>query len=317
MPQSPQVHDRFFKQIFSRPEIVRDFIRNYLPAEIVSHLALDTLEVVNSSYVHADLSEYFSDVAVRTQVTSGDPAELYFLFEHKSGPERYARVQVLQYMASSWYYHVRSGPGPLPLIIPVVIYHGPWAWNFSLSFEDLFQVPSAEFSVYIPKFDHVLHDISHLDEKDIKGTIALRATQLLLKYIQVPELRERLPEILALLGKLSTKERVTEYLQVVLEYVFQATEHVDVQDVHNALKKIPQGENIMPTIAEKLREEGMQQGELQGRRIALLRQMNRKFSLSAAEENMILSAQDLAILDQALETVLFAQDKSEVMDLLR
>jgi hypothetical protein len=220
-------------------------------------------------------------------------------------------------MASSWYYHVRSGPGPLPLIIPVVIYHGPWAWNFSLSFEDLFQVPSAEFSVYIPKFDHVLHDISHLDEKDIKGTIALRATQLLLKYIQVPELRERLPEILALLGKLSTKERVTEYLQVVLEYVFQATEHVDVQDVHNALKKIPQGENIMPTIAEKLREEGMQQGELQGRRIALLRQMNRKFSLSAAEENMILSAQDLAILDQALETVLFAQDKSEVMDLLR
>jgi hypothetical protein len=73
----------------------------------------------------------------------------------------------------------------------------------------------------------------------------------------------------------------------------------------------------MPTIAEKLREEGMQQGELQGRRIALLRQMNRKFSLSAAEENMILSAQDLAILDQALETVLFAQDKSEVMDLLR
>ena len=99
-----------------------------------------------------------------------------------------------------------------------------------------------------------------MDENDIKGTIALRATQLLLKYIQVPELRERLPEILVLLGKLSAQERVTEYLQVVLEYVFQATEHVDVQDVQEALKKIPQGENIMPTIAEKLREEGMQQG---------------------------------------------------------
>jgi len=77
----------------------------------------------------------------------------------------------------------------------------------------------------------------------------------------------------------------------------------------------------MPTIAEKLREEGMQQGmqqgELQGRRISLLRQMHRKFSLSIDEEALITSVQDPVVLDQALEAVLFAKDKSEVMDLLR
>lgn len=323
---SPRIHDRFFKQIFSRPENVRDFITSYLPAGIVAHLDLEGLEVVSGSFVEADLSEYFSDVVVRTSVKQGNPADLYFLFEHKSGPERYARVQVLQYMASRWYAQVRDGQfGPLPVIIPVVIYHGMKTWNFSLGFGDLFEPPSRDFLPYIPRFEHILHDISHLDASEMKGTIVLQAVQLLLKYIQRPELRDQLPRIVDLLGNLSEKERLTEYLQVVLEYVFQASEHVDASDVREAFEKIPQGEKLMPTIAEKLRQEGMQegmqqgmqQGELRGKRIALLRLMNRKFSLSSGEESLITSVQDQAILDRALESVLFAQDKFEVLGLLR
>ena len=323
---TPRVHDRFFKQIFTRPENVRDFITTYLPAGIVTHLDMDSLEVVSGSFVEEDLTEYFSDVVVKTWVMQGNPADLYFLFEHKSGPERYARVQVLQYMTNRWYAQVRKGlPGPLPLIIPVVIYHGTRTWKFSLDFKELFEPPSVDFGPYIPRFEHILHDISHLDESEIKGTIVLQVVQLLLKYIQTQELRNRLPQIMELLGRLGEKERLTEYLQVMLEYVFQASEHVDVHDVREALQKVPQGEKLMPTIAEKLRQEGvqqgmqqgMQQGEIQGKRIILLRQMQRKFSLTSGEESLVTSVQDQATLDQALEAVLFAQDKFEVLRLLQ
>lgn len=223
----------------------------------------------------------------------------------------------------------------------MVIYHGSSPWNFSPSFEDLFDCPSPGFSLYVPKFEHILHDISHLEEGELKGTIILQAVQLLLKYIKYPELRDRLPEIVGLLGKLQERDKITEYLQVILEYVFQAAEHVDVQDVRQALDHIPQGESVMPTIAEKLRQEGMQQGiqqgmqegmqqgrqqgrqegmhqgELQGKRTALIKLMNRKFSLSPGEELLIQSVQDQAVLDQALESVLFAQDKAEVLGLIR
>lgn len=325
---SPYIHDRFFKQIFTRPETVRDFIETYLPAAIVSHLDLDSLEIVTGSYVDAHLSEYFSDVLVKTRVTQGLPAELYFLFEHKSGPERYARVQILQYMAGTWYARIRDGAtasAPLPLVIPVLIYHGLRSWNFSLAFEDLFEAPSSDFFYYLPKFEHILHDISHLDASEIKGTIILQAVQLLFKYIQVPELRDRFPEIVGLLGTLGEKDRVTEYMQVILEYVFQASEHVDVHDVQKALQSIPQGESVMPTIAEKLRQEGMQkgmqqgmqQGELMGKSTALIKLMNRKFSLSAEEESLIKSVQDQLLLDRALEEVLFAKEKIEVLRLFR
>ncbi len=96
----------------------------------------------------------------------------------------------------------------------------------------------------------------------------------------------------------------------------------------------------MPTIAEKLRAEGqeqglqmgreeglekgmqqgmqkgMQQGELQGKQRAVIRQMQRKFTLSPAEEALIAGVQDQTKLDNALETILFAQDKSEVLQVL-
>lgn len=52
---SPRAHDRFFKQIFTKPKIVRDFIETYLPVEVVSHLDLDDLEVGNTSYVDSNL----------------------------------------------------------------------------------------------------------------------------------------------------------------------------------------------------------------------------------------------------------------------
>ncbi len=96
----------------------------------------------------------------------------------------------------------------------------------------------------------------------------------------------------------------------------------------------------MPTIAEQLRQEGMQQGmqqgmeqgiqqgvqqgmqqgmqqgELHGKRKILLKLMDRKFSLTAADASLIHSVEDPALLDQALEAVLFAQDKDEILCLL-
>ena len=180
-----------------------------------------------------------------------------------------------------------------------------------------------------PWVQSFIGDISQLDEGEIKGTIILQSVQLLLKYIQRPDLRERLPEIMDLLGRLGEKERLNEYLQVMLEYVFQAAESIDVQDVHSALQKIPQGETIMPTIAEKLRQEGMQegmqkgvqegiqQGRQEGKQIALITLMNRKFTISAEEKALINSVQNSAQLDQAMEAMLFAQDKAEVLRLLR
>lgn len=86
-PQHP--HDSFFKQTFGQPEVARDFLRNYLPAPVVAHLQLDSLEDQRESFVDPDLQEHFSDLLYRVLLDGGGTAYVYVLLEHKSYPDRY------------------------------------------------------------------------------------------------------------------------------------------------------------------------------------------------------------------------------------
>ena len=61
----------------------------------------------------------------------------------------------------------------------------------------------------------------------------------------------------------------------------------------------------------------MQQGERKGKTTALIKLVSRKFTLAPEEEAFIQSVQDQSKLDQALEEVLFAKEKAEVMNLFR
>jgi hypothetical protein len=46
-------HDKLFKQLLGEPENAADFVANNLPAEIVSHLDLSTLQVLQVSFMDA------------------------------------------------------------------------------------------------------------------------------------------------------------------------------------------------------------------------------------------------------------------------
>ena len=88
----PNPHDLFFKTAFTRIEIVTGFIKHYLPGGIAAHIDLNTVSVEMESYVSREFKEYFSDVVARMQFVEGTFGEVYFLFEHKKGPEKLART---------------------------------------------------------------------------------------------------------------------------------------------------------------------------------------------------------------------------------
>jgi hypothetical protein len=43
-------HDAFFKKTFSKKEIAVDFLKNYLPEEILEHINLETLTNQNGGF---------------------------------------------------------------------------------------------------------------------------------------------------------------------------------------------------------------------------------------------------------------------------
>ena len=96
---------------------------------------------------------------------------------------------------------------------------------------------------------------------------------------------------------------------------------VDVdQDTMQRIVKELGGEELMPSLAEKLikqgKQQGKQEGEIKGKQDVLIKQLRRKFGLSSSEEKMIRSVTDESKLDAAAEAVLDAKSKDEVLKVL-
>jgi len=96
---------------------------------------------------------------------------------------------------------------------------------------------------------------------------------------------------------------------------------VDVdQDTMQRIVKELGGEELMPSLAEKLikqgKQQGKQEGEIKGKQDVLIKQLRRKFGLSSSEEKIIRSVTDESKLDAAAEAVLDAKSKDEVLKVL-
>ena len=48
-----KAHDRFFKELFSRPTLIRSFVEGYLDPAVSSAFDPDSLEIDNSTFVRA------------------------------------------------------------------------------------------------------------------------------------------------------------------------------------------------------------------------------------------------------------------------
>jgi hypothetical protein len=72
LPYHP--HDSFFKELFSRPEAAKDFVRHYLPPEVVAVLELRSLTIAKDSFIDETLAEHYSDLLYRVQLKVGKEA---------------------------------------------------------------------------------------------------------------------------------------------------------------------------------------------------------------------------------------------------
>lgn len=131
-------HDRLFKKILGSQENAIDFFLE-LPAEVLAHMDLATLHPEEKSYVDESLRESYSDLlySVKLRDTAGFAHDgfLYLLMEHKSTPDRFTALPLLHYMTMIWKSvaeHPTTQPGhdspQLPMILPLVLYHGETAW---------------------------------------------------------------------------------------------------------------------------------------------------------------------------------------------
>ena len=113
-----QPHDRFFKETFGDIDVALDFIKNYLPADLLQIIDLDHLTTEKDSFIEKEMQELFSDLLFKTHINSGE-GYVYFLFEHKSYWSLLTALQLLKYMIAIWELKTnKEKQNKLPIIIP-------------------------------------------------------------------------------------------------------------------------------------------------------------------------------------------------------
>lgn len=255
-------HDRFFKEVFSRQEIVVDFLRNYLPPEMAPRLDFSTLEASKDSFIDVELREHFSDLLYQVILDDDQTAKIYLLFEHKSYPEPLIAFQLLRYQVRIWEQALKEGrEKPFSPIVPIVLYHGTTHWRIALNFAALFADDPA-FAAFLPDFRYQLCDLSAYSDEEIQGEALLRVVLLVMRYVFRGDLNERLPGILALLRELARTASGLEFLEIVLRYLSAAASQLEEEGLQHAMETaFPEtGGDVMPTIAEKWIEQGLEQG---------------------------------------------------------
>lgn len=151
-------------------------------------------------------------------------------------------------------------------------------------------------------------------EEKAKATPFLMASLLLMKLVALRDI-EDITKITVII-KLPEEEKLILFL-----YLFYALD-VDQNTMRRIAKELG-GEEIMPSLAEKLIKQGKQEGEikgkLEGKQTLLIKLLRRKFgpsSVSSSDEKRIRSVIDEVKLDAAAEAILDAKSKDEVLKIL-
>jgi predicted transposase/invertase (TIGR01784 family) len=317
-PKDP--HDRLFKRVMSDEANVRQFIKEFLPKELSSQIDLKETKLVPTERVKG-YNKYYMDTAVECKIAD-TKGQLYFVFEHKSYPDPGVLLQILSYMTALWD-EQRKKNNPLTPVIPVVIYHGTTSWNVTTHFQGQFNSLSESIKPYIPEFNYVLVDLTQISDDEIeqkaKDTPFLMASLMIMKLVALHDIEGIIR--IAVIISLSEEERI-----ILILYLFYTLD-VDQDTMQRIVKELG-GEEIMPSLAEKLIKQGEEKGKLEGKlegerkgaikgkQELLVKQLRRKFNLTSKEEKTIRSVTDESKLDAAAEAILDAKSKDEVLKIL-
>jgi len=155
------IHDSFFKSLFSIKENLEDLLQGTLPQEILSRMNPDTLEYDPTEYVDPELAPYFRDIACN--ILYGDKKiKISLLYEHKSYPDKHIHLQLLRYMLNVWE-NQSDNKQDLTPVVCIVFYHGKRRWIR----QEIIKNTPEELKHFVPLFDYVLFDTKDMEDHAI------------------------------------------------------------------------------------------------------------------------------------------------------
>ncbi|HHQ6539598.1 TPA: Rpn family recombination-promoting nuclease/putative transposase [Serratia fonticola] len=256
----PSLHDSVFKQFLTHPDTARDFLELHLPPTLLQSCDLNTLKLESGSFIESDLRAYYSDVLYSLKTSKGD-GFVYALIEHQSSPDKHMAFRLVRYAIAAMQRHLEAGNDQLPLVIPILFYHGQVSpYPYSMSWLEEFSEPELAKQLYAGYFPLV--DVTVIPDDEIMQHRRIAILELLQKHVRhrdLFELQERL--VTLLLAGYTTKEQLISLINYMLQVGSTAEPDRLIREL---AKRTPRHEEELMTIAEYLEQKGFENGLQKG-----------------------------------------------------
>ncbi|EDQ8707982.1 Rpn family recombination-promoting nuclease/putative transposase [Salmonella enterica] len=256
-------HDGLFKLFLREPDTARDFLAVHLPADIRAQVRLDTLKLEPGSFVDQKLRELHSDVLYSVEAAEGHAGYIYCLVEHQSTADRMMAWRMMRYSMAVMDAHLKKGNDTLPVVVPLLFYQGTVRpYPYSTDWMDCFYVPALAREVYSRPWPLV--DVSVMEDSELQSHRRMALLELVQRDIRHRDAASLLRDVVQLI-RLAGNTR--EQVEAVLCYIIYngMTSESITPFLYELAGEIPEyKELIMGTIAQQLKEEGIQLGIQQG-----------------------------------------------------
>lgn len=250
-------HDAIFKQFLSHPETARDFLDIHLPRALHKICDLNTLCLQSGSFVEENMRAYYSDIlySLNTQTGKG---YIYALIEHQSSPDRHMAFRLMRYAIAAMQRHLEAGHDSLPLVIPVLFYHGLVSpYPYSMRWLDEFALPSLAEKFYNGAFPLV--DITVTPDDEIMQHRRVAILEILQKHIRLRDLNELSNQLKILINR---KTITHEQLKMVLHYILKSGKLDNPEMFFQTLANhAPEYKETIMTPEEYLKNAGREEGQ--------------------------------------------------------
>jgi hypothetical protein len=172
--------DNSFKLIFGNHELFTEFLRDFVPIDILKNISPSDIEDISERFLPLFQEARDSDTVKRINLkNTSEPLFVIAIVEHESKVNHRASFKMLQYICLVLERYEkdadREHPGlsrtkhfRYPPVLPVVFYDGPDTWTAAMNFADRTRMNDV-FAKYIPSFEYELVSLNRYSREDLMG----------------------------------------------------------------------------------------------------------------------------------------------------
>ena len=212
----------------------------------------------------------------------------------------------------------------LPMILPIVMYHGASPWPEPRSFDALLDVPTglrAALEQYLVRFTYLLLDLSQISDDELRdGAMRTALAKLVAMCFKYARTRADFLQILGrwidVVREVARAPHGLEALAQVMRFILEVNEHVGPEALQALLERDlgPEAKDAIMTAGQQIFEQGREKGRQQGIQELLLLLLRQRFgdAVNAQVEQRIATA-SLAQVEAWTGRVLSAPTLAEVI----